>query len=949
MNKEFLRMQQLAGVKPAQEDYSEIIDILTEVHLYNHYYSKGILKEEINEINLKSIANKVKNSFSKLPLKAQQITKKVVDSIKSTGFNPTEILGGLSKVNKNNVDDLFKILRATQTLNLTKKLQEAEGDNIQEFTDLNQLKNLKPGDTFIWKGEKNPKVKWNGADIVINADKQQFGLKPNTEYVVQPPVNYKLGGPEPDVPEYTYEAPAEIWAKKEVDYVVKSGEKSFGNKIMNFFRFVGNKLGGKKALAFLTAALTLTNASAGTANALFGTDVTGVYGPGGALANPDDTGVQDFTDQDSQDAEQTDGEGTEIDQNIPTSGTPYNTEIDDAEVVRSLDQNGVDTQGLEVTDNTATTQTYETGEGTLGEAGIEKSANELAEKTIDDLNDQLESNKGENLTKITLKIKYGAAVSHNQGDDSNVSNDGGDLLDQRLDSSEKVAKLAAQKVQDAIEKTYGSGITVDISFVEVDTHDGIDGQKVQNAQDFLETQSSFQSSETDIDTSEKGGEPIKLVYSQFVVDPNKLGFNASEKTKDKKPKPTSPTPQANPNPVSTTADVPPLDMSDNSDTSNTSSANSTAAPVTQTPAQTKQDVSTLNKFNRNSQIGLVLARISDKSNIWRQLGDNKVSNLTDTVLNGIINGKYRNAQGEITTSNEAKKLARLIINVRKSPDTLLKKISKALDVDLQPRAKAIATKPGVTTRAQTQKVTEFKLTSILKEAMVDDVFQELGITDDIIKASKVRLLALLGSMYAADGNTTLSILDSSKLNDAEKKELQGLGFISQPGGNYVFLGKGETKSQFFDKLQDKNKTQPDVDRISKTISTRSSVKSLLKRIDTVAEFRDLVLAIFNQNSEFLDPEYKKDKNKIKSVLFSLRNRIQEVEAKDVSSTVQAILNDSTLKSQLQKINTVEEAIQLILRDIIPYLNDKLTKGDTARKNLKNALVQAANEFSKTKK
>ena len=75
MNKEFLRMQQLAGVKPAQDNYNEIIDILTEVYLYNHYYSKGILKEEINEINLKSIANKIKDKFSKLPAKAQQVKR----------------------------------------------------------------------------------------------------------------------------------------------------------------------------------------------------------------------------------------------------------------------------------------------------------------------------------------------------------------------------------------------------------------------------------------------------------------------------------------------------------------------------------------------------------------------------------------------------------------------------------------------------------------------------------------------------------------------------------------------------------------------------------------------------------------------------------------------------------------------------------------------------------
>ncbi len=164
MNKEFLRMQQLAGVKPAQENYSEIINILTEVYLYNNYYSKGILKEEINEVNLKSIANKIKDKFSKLSSKAKQASKKIVDSIKSTGFNPVEVLGDLSKVNKNNIDDFFKTLRATQTLNLAKKLQEAEEGNVQEFTDFNQLKNLKPGDKFVWKGKANSKVKWNGAE-----------------------------------------------------------------------------------------------------------------------------------------------------------------------------------------------------------------------------------------------------------------------------------------------------------------------------------------------------------------------------------------------------------------------------------------------------------------------------------------------------------------------------------------------------------------------------------------------------------------------------------------------------------------------------------------------------------------------------------------------------------------------------------------------------------------
>ena len=59
MNQQFLRMQQLAGIKPAKEDYNEVIDILVELHLHTNYYSEGILKENINE----GIIDNLKNKF----------------------------------------------------------------------------------------------------------------------------------------------------------------------------------------------------------------------------------------------------------------------------------------------------------------------------------------------------------------------------------------------------------------------------------------------------------------------------------------------------------------------------------------------------------------------------------------------------------------------------------------------------------------------------------------------------------------------------------------------------------------------------------------------------------------------------------------------------------------------------------------------------------------------
>jgi hypothetical protein len=82
--------------------------------------------------------------------------------------------------------------------------------------------------------------------------------------------------------------------------------------------------------------------------------------------------------------------------------------------------------------------------------------------------------------------------------------------------------------------------------------------------------------------------------------------------------------------------------------------------------------------------------------------------------------------------------------------------------------------------------------------MIDDIFTEFQITPDMIKNNKIELLALIGSMYAKEEDTALSIVNPEKLglNDSDKKLLQSLGFAPQPGGNYVFLGKDQTKQNF---------------------------------------------------------------------------------------------------------------------------------------------------------
>jgi hypothetical protein len=77
MDKEFLRMQQLAGITNTNSNHDPICEIfveyLTELHLLKKYYSKGILKENIsvNEINLleSTFREKIKTWFKKNAIK----------------------------------------------------------------------------------------------------------------------------------------------------------------------------------------------------------------------------------------------------------------------------------------------------------------------------------------------------------------------------------------------------------------------------------------------------------------------------------------------------------------------------------------------------------------------------------------------------------------------------------------------------------------------------------------------------------------------------------------------------------------------------------------------------------------------------------------------------------------------------------------------------------------
>jgi hypothetical protein len=129
----------------------------------------------------------------------------------------------------------------------------------------------------------------------------------------------------------------------------------------------------------------------------------------------------------------------------------------------------------------------------------------------------------------------------------------------------------------------------------------------------------------------------------------------------------------------------------------------------------------------------------------------------------------------------------------------------------------------------------------------------------------------------------------------EQKQLQDLGFTPQTGGNYVFLEPGETKQQAFDRSQNKTKTQPDVERLGTELGKRKDIQRYLQLINKKSELQELIIGII----ELIDPNLIKDKSKLQSIMFGMRNRITE-EEKD-TKVLEVVDNNGYIKNKKNKM------------------------------------------------
>jgi hypothetical protein len=326
----------------------------------------------------------------------------------------------------------------------------------------------------------------------------------------------------------------------------------------------------------------------------------------------------------------------------------------------------------------------------------------------------------------------------------------------------------------------------------------------------------------------------------------------------------------------------------------------------ETPITAPDDFS---RLNRNGQIATVLAGIDPKLNIAQYKEIGPIKSYTD---NELLNPNIKD--------EKAKELARLIVNIRKNPNSLLKKVSKATGLPFNVRAKAVSTRASKSTQAQLQSPTVKETQELFQEALVDDIFTKLGIQDSDLAKNKIKLAGYLGSMYAKEGDTDLSILNTDKLSDDDKKELQkvGFGFDPQSGNNYVFL-KGRSAA---DVGVTRKKLQPDAKRALDAVAQRKNeLKSYFNNINNRKEFAGVIVGII----KYLEPDFQEDISKIRAALTKIRQEITVTEAIndpsseiDVQKLIGRIEKNAFLVQALQNINNTQELIDF-LANIIPYV------------------------------
>lgn len=130
LSEQFLRMQKLAGLTPANTAIT-LDEVLIELYLHEHYYSKGILKENISE----GILDKIKSKFKDI-----KPTIKLVGVLKAKFNTLAKKLG---------IENPEESLKAIQSLSVDERTPE-------------KIESILKQSSILKEAEKKEKINWRG-------------------------------------------------------------------------------------------------------------------------------------------------------------------------------------------------------------------------------------------------------------------------------------------------------------------------------------------------------------------------------------------------------------------------------------------------------------------------------------------------------------------------------------------------------------------------------------------------------------------------------------------------------------------------------------------------------------------------------------------------------------------------------------------------------------------
>ena len=518
-------------------------------------------------------------------------------------------------------------------------------------------------------------------------------------------------------------------------------------------------------------------------------------------------------------------------------------------------------------DDISTAATFEVGEYKL----TPEQQKWVVEKGTNNVLNQIQkviAEKGVTDT-ITVNGDIIGHISSNAGDQDNVANDGSDLVKARAATGDDIDKEIQKIIIEKVKGVFGDKVKV-VFKVQTQADSNVDDQVQHRATNYTADQSVVVKYTVDADGGVtytiKNWQPIVAVTGKGVND---MGQRVDIKRPDVKGSEDKGSEDKGSEDEGPKRDERPIPTGDAD------------------PDEAKKLFKNKN-LNRNQEIFSVLK---------------------------MANPNIKGDPNDTTYKSWYPTIKKVVISLRKSPDTLLKKFQQVTGINLSQRQKS-------TGKFKRSGVAEnISLGNMLNEAAIDQTLASIGVTDDAIRKNKVEVMAMLMAMY----NLRYDDVDKSKLTPEEQKQLKDITVFE------------ELEKQI-------QKQRPDVSVLEKDIESNSSLKTALSRINTYDEFEALVLGM----AALVNPNFAKQKQDIRTALSSLASKVRDMKEEsdtpsDTEGVYKIIETLKLLKNHLNNINNKEEFEQLIFA-LLKYIDPKgtITK-DTSK--LANAIIAASNASS----